>query len=273
MMQWRELTRQKVRERELQGLFESWPTRDASLLFGVPDWLNAIDVAPLPMQERRRRSFGYSFTPDIEFIAGQLRYVFELKHGDKYEPQALAEVLHHAAWSKRYEAHLASKVVPVIVSQYNAWLRLAIDEYLRGVVRYVEADVLEGLEGAAVFAFDVPLAPWTVQLPPPWLTALDPRAGKLHWHHVAETDSWFGLAQELTMRPTIIEEPYVWIVGGSERPVLLWEGWSAKRGESWRSVRSPDQRLDANGRYFLSGGRNTRTQATPSPTWLAAEVS
>lgn len=273
MVQWRPLTRQSVRERELQGLFESWPARNASLLFGVPDWLNAIDVPPLPGTERRRRSFGYDFTPDIEFIVGRTRYVLELKHGNKFEPQALAEVLHHAAWSKRYEAHLASQVVPVVVSQYNAWLRLAIDEYLRGVVRYVEADALEASENATIWAFDVPLAPWTVKPPPPWLTDLDPRAGKLRWHHVAETDSWFGLTQELTMRPTVIEEPYVWIVGGSDRPVLLWEGWSAKRGELWRSVRSPDQRWNANGSYFLSGGEDTRSEAAHSPAWLAVEAS
>ena len=271
MMQWRELTRQKVRERELQGLFESWPTQDASRLFGVPDWLNAIDVPP--MEEGRRRSFGYDFTPDIEFIVGRTRYVLELKYGDKYEPQALAEVLHHAAWSKRYEADLASQVVPVIVSQYNAWLRLAIDEYLRGVVRYVETVALENSGDATIWAFDAPLAPWTVKPPPTWLATLDPRAAKLHWHHVAETDSWFGLEQQLTARPAVMEEPYVWIMGAPDRPVLLWEGWSARRGDLWRSVRSPDQQLDANGRYFLFGHGNTRTQATPSPAWLAAAVS
>jgi hypothetical protein len=271
--QWLELTRKKVLERDLQELFESWPARDASRMFGVPDWLNAIGVPPLEKKERQRRSFGYDFTPDIEFIVGRLRYVLELKHGDKFEPLALAEVLHHAAWSKRYEAHQASHVVPVIVSQYNSWLRLAIDEYLRGVLRYIEAVALAGPGDTTIFAFDTPLAPWTVEQPPTWLAALDPRAGKLYWHHVAETDSWFGLQQKLTMRPTAIEDPYVWIMGASDRPVLLWEGWAAKRGEVWRSVRSPDARLDANGNYFLSGDGNTWAQATHSPTWLAAEAS
>jgi hypothetical protein len=147
--QWFELTREKVLERDLQELFDSWPQRDASRLFGVPDWLNAIGVPPLEKKERQRRAFGYDFTPDIEFIVGRLRYVLELKHGDKYEP----------------------------------------------------------------------------------------------------------------------------LMGASDRPVLLWEGWAARRGEVWRLVRSPDGRLDANGSYFLSGVGNTQAQATHSSTWLAAEAS
>jgi hypothetical protein len=181
---------------------------------------------------------------------------------------ALAEVLHHAAWLRRYEAERASQVVPVIVSQYNAWLRLAIDEYLRAMVRYVEALVLEDPDKISLFAYDVPLAPWTIQQPPSWLTELDPRAATLRWHHVAENDSWFGLVQVMPTRPTFLEVPYVWIVhGGADRPVLLWEGWSAKRGDQWTKAKSPDGDLDSNGRYFLTTTR-PGSVATDAPSWL-----
>lgn len=272
MTQWLKLTTKRVLERGLQALFDGWATRADAPLFGVPDWLDAIRIPPIPRGERTRRSFGYDFTPDVEFVVGPQRYVIELKHGAKFEPLALAEVLHHAAWLKRYEAERASQVVPVIVSQYNAWLRLAIEEYLRAVVRYVEALVLEdpeeGPDKTSLFAFDVPLAPWTIQQPPSWLTELDPRATTLCWHRVAENDSWFGLAQEMPMRPTFLEVPYVWIVrGGADRPVLLWEGWAAKRGEQWRKATSQDGHLDANGRYFLATTR-TRSAATDAPSWL-----
>jgi hypothetical protein len=272
MTQWRYLQRKKVLERELQNLFDSWMKRDGSLLFGVPDWLNAIDVPPLNRLPARR-AFGYEFTPDVEFIVGRLRYVLELKQGDKFEPMALAEVLHHAAWSKRYEADQASHVVPVIVSQYNSWLRLAIDEYLRGVIRYVEVVALEDPANpgnANLWAFEAPLAPWTIKPPPTWLVALDPKASMLHWHHVAETDSWFGLREKQPARPAIMEAPYVWVMGGFDSPVLLWEGGTAKRGELWSAVRSPDG-SGANGRYFLLRGEDMQAPAVRSPTWLPAE--
>jgi hypothetical protein len=269
MTQWLKLTTKRILENELQALFDGWATRADELLFGVPDWLDAIRLPPIPRgEERTRRSFGYDFTPDVEFVVGPQRYVVELKHGAKYEPLALAEVLHHAAWLKRYESERASQVVPVIVSQYNAWLRLAIEEYLRAVVRYVEALVLERPDKTSLFAFDVPLAPWTIQQPPSWLTELDPRAVTLHWHHVAENDSWFGLAQGMPTRPTFLEVPYVWIVrGGADRPVLFWEGWAAKRGDQWTKATSPGGDLDANGRYFLTTTR-TRSAATDAPSWL-----
>lgn len=264
MNQWFDVKTKRIVERDLQQLFDSWHTRDGLLLYGVPDWLDSIDVAPVP--RRPHRSFGYEFTSDVEFVVRRRRYVLELKHAGKYEPTALAEVLHHAAWLKRYAAEEASEVVPVIVSQYSAWLRLAIEEYLRAAVRHIEVSAVEGPGDTMILAFDVPLAPWTVKPPPSWLAELDPKATKLHWHHVAETDSWFGLQRPLGARPLILEEPYVWVAGAADRPALLWEGIGAKAGERWRDVRPEDGLLDGNGRYFLS-----RDGATPSPrppSWL-----
>ncbi|MBC7977432.1 MAG: hypothetical protein H7138_20855 [Myxococcales bacterium] len=282
MTQWSMLKMKRVLECEIQNLFDAWDKRPDGRLFGVPDWLNEIRVAPIPPgEDRTRRSFGYAFTPDVEFIVGSHRYVIELKQGAKYEPLALAEVLHHAAWLKRYDSKNASQVVPVIVSQYNSWLRLAIEEYLRAVVRYVETIVLETTEignlrnaafdKALLFAFDVPLAPWAFHSEPPsWLAALDPRAAHLRWHHVAENDSWFGLEQEMPTRPTFLEGRYVWVVrgGGPDRSVLLWEGYAAKRGEKWTKATSPGGDLDGTGRYFLASTSNGG-RATDGPTWLA----
>jgi hypothetical protein len=72
----------------------------------------------------------------------------------------------------------------------------------------------------------------------------------------------------MSTRPTFVDAPYLWIVcGGADRPVLLWEGWSAKRGDQWTKATSPDGNLDANGRYFLTTTR-TRSAATDAPSWL-----
>ena len=70
-------------------------------------------------------------------------------------------------------------------------------------------------------------------------------------------------------RPTFLERPYVWIVrgGAADRPVLLWEGWAAKRGDQWSKATSPDGDLDANGRYFLTTAC-TGSAATDAPSWL-----
>lgn len=69
----------------------------------------------------------------------------------------------------------------MIVSQYNSWLRLAIDEYLRGVLRYVEAVVLAGPGDTTTLAFDVPWRPGrSSRYRPGWLPSI-PGAGKLCW--------------------------------------------------------------------------------------------
>lgn len=112
-------------------------------MVGVPTWLTRTKVLPIEKPQRARTAFGYSFTSDVELIDGSLHYMIELKRGMKYEPLAMAEVLHHSAWVKRYECAPDRRVVPVIISSFNAWLRLSIDEYLRDAVRYHEVEILD----------------------------------------------------------------------------------------------------------------------------------
>lgn len=264
---WRELKFDPAygKEADLQAIFNVWHERPRARLFGVPDWLDLIDHAPL--SRGPRPSFGYEFTTDVEFVVGSLRYVLELKYGAKFEPLALAEVLHHAAWLRRYEAEAASHVVPVIVSQYSSWLRLAVDEYLRGVVRLVEVCMLEGVRGEPLFVFDAPLAPWSVKATPSWLTDLTEESAKLHWHYVAETRSWFGLQRERTVRPHIMDEPYVWVVGGGGKPVVVWEGLAGGRVGRRSPLRS-ESGLNADGRYFLHTPGQPGDPRAVTPTWL-----
>jgi len=84
MTQWLRLTTKRIIERGLQALFDGWGTRADALLFGVPDWLDAIRLPPIPYGKRTRHSFGYDFTPDVEFVVGTQQYVIELKYGAKF---------------------------------------------------------------------------------------------------------------------------------------------------------------------------------------------
>lgn len=264
---WTQLPRADAKEDTLQATFVAWPTRARSQMFGVPDWLERLTVEPVA--QKQRTSYGYTFQPDIEFVDAGLRYVLELKYGVKYEPLALAEVLHHAAWLRRHEAAEASHVVPVVVSQFSSWLRLAVDEYLRGQVRLVEVDILKH-GSSELYMFDAPLASWSPWEAPDWLIELTggkEAAALLRWHYVAETSSWFGMRENHRTRPIIIDEPYVWLHRHDDGTMLVWEGHAPQLGERSRTAGSGCD-LTSTGTYYLSASTGTG-RATPGPTWLA----
>lgn len=256
-----------AKEYVIQGEFDRWHARDPARMFGLPDWLAQLGQ---PLPRTQRASFGYAFTPDVEFLVGGRHYVLELKYASKYEPLALAEVLHHAAWLRRHEAADATDVVPVVVSQFNSWLRLAVDEYLRDQVRLLEVEVLRDnrCADARLFVFDAPLAPWNLKEAPPWLAGLTGDEGRrLRWHHVPETGSWFGLLNEHEHRPVIIQEPYVWLHRHDDGTALVWEGLAPALHERWRSVRS-SAGLTTAGSYHLYTATSP-VDAGASPTWLS----
>ncbi|HEX8111482.1 MAG TPA: hypothetical protein VF516_27315 [Kofleriaceae bacterium] len=257
---WQRLTSVHCKESYLQDLFDHWG-QATCLRVGVPPWLRGFSGSNA---RRPRSAFGYQFTTDAEYEIGSRRYVIELKHAVKYEPLALAEVLHHAEWIRRYERD-HTEVVPVIVTQFSCWLRLAIAALGRrmdglGALRYYEVDVL-GQDDPAVIWFDEPLAPWVPAERPPFLLE-HPETARLHWHHVATTRTWFGLDEIVEERPLVLEVPYVTVSEIDHGGFVLWEGTAAPNG----TPRSTHLRS----RYYAwCPGGNAEARDGVRPSWGA----
>ena len=116
-------------ETELQDHFDKWSS-GASQRAGTPRWVEQLQG--WKRQQQFTDGWAYGFRPDTLAHDGTETFVFELKYARKGEPLALAEVLHHAhalaahsgsfgALDRHWPA--GSVIRPVIVSQFNAWIR------------------------------------------------------------------------------------------------------------------------------------------------------
>src|SRR5579864_770459 len=115
-------------EAELQDVFDQWQTaRHGYRILGAPNWLLKCK-GPNRQKAFTAKSYAtYSFTPDVLWGDPDF-YVVELKRGAKYEPLALAEILHHA-WQLSDPSVRGSEFskppIPVIVATDTDWLRAA----------------------------------------------------------------------------------------------------------------------------------------------------
>lgn len=245
---WRTIESMGGKEEELQKVFDDL---DGHLAAGWPAWLLARGKN---LGQRSRDAFGYSFETDAEFIHGDHHYVVELKRAAKYEPLALAEVLHHAEWIRRYEA-TSNHVVPVVVSSISLWTRLAVAA-LPNSVRYYEADLYR-IDDRILMWLDEPLAPWKADAEPP--PGAREATKTFHWHYIPRTRTWVGTGRSYVERPLILEEPYVMVAELADRGgYVAWEGTVLQN-------RTPKPRQIDNGRLYFC----TEPSGPGGPAWLA----
>lgn len=139
---------------------------------GLPEWMHDLH---LRRQVRHRDRWGAKFVADAVATNGHENFVFELKYGAKYEPMALAEVLHHAEAFEQSRPELAESdwsgkaripTVPVIVSQWNGWTRSAISWLRRALaaerLRLLEGVALRGSNRQTLVWFDEPFG-WSAK--------------------------------------------------------------------------------------------------------------
>jgi hypothetical protein len=203
-----------VSETHLQRIFDDWHSkRDDWHIAGAPDWLLRCGQ-PVKRRSYDAKNFtAYHFTPDVLWQEPEF-LVMELKRGNKYEPIALAEALHHA-WVLGEALHLEQPAVhhavPVIVgsSSDGAWLRGALAYLfhygLKGDrLRYLEASYLRTMGGTSYLWLEDPFAEWTPgENPPPCIPSawLPPACV---WCGVSGSNSWAGvLASENLSRPRV----------------------------------------------------------------------
>lgn len=226
------------KERDLQAVFDSWADarnlRNGVSIGGLPRWLETLGA---PDERTSFDSYGYSFAPDVLWLdAG---YVIELKCADKFEPMALAEVLHHAEMLTRSTEH---RMRPVIISSGNGWLRAAL-AFLHercgvqpGSILYYEADHLRAPDGRRLIWLDAPFAAWRALPDRP--SAIPPHSDDstdAFWYEVEETRSFIALSTPTTKRPAFLEGVTTMIteVSGSPGRFLRWRGRQAILGESY----------------------------------------
>ena len=211
-------------EKELQTHFDAW-TRERSVRVGTPPWMEALKTwAP---QQTFVDSWGVSFRPDTLAHDGAATYAFELKFARKYEPLALPEVLHHAHALRRATTQVLSGwpldagVRPVIVSQFNAWIRDAREFLLANGFR---SDALRVLEVAALR--DTAGRSWL------WFNELD---GNDPWVPVTfdelEPDARAALGQDAAARHYVRRGAGVFarLVGGASGPDAYEPGTPQRR--------------------------------------------
>jgi hypothetical protein len=218
-------------------MFDHWPAH-GHVVAGTPPWLNGIKVRKRELYKGR----GYSWQADVELdaIDGQ-RWVIELKHGAKYEPLALAEVLHHAHALGRV---LGRPVKPAIISSYNSWLRMALwylkEQYTIEPVAYCEATVLQRVteDNRYVIWLDLPFAASRVIEAAPAGLPASLRNARLSWYRVDATRSWLALpsgAARDTSSP-FIDGRYLQLTETSDGGYVLWLGEAAGDGTHVRAA-------------------------------------
>lgn len=225
-MHWHRLEKVATREKDLQAVFDNWhDTRAGRAVAGVPAWLDALGP---PDKRKGHPGGGYAFTPDVLWTDARL--VVELKCAAKFEPQALAEVLHHA-WA--LEEVLKAPFRSLMVSSYNPWLRRAVDLLVaRGLdprcLIHMEADHLSLPTTERSFVWlDTPRAAWRApDGPPPPCIPEGFAPASARWYVVNETGSWIATERPAPGRPTFMRGAYAMLTPVSREPgrYLLWTG-------------------------------------------------
>jgi Mrr N-terminal domain len=229
---WTNLHPHEVGEADIQRHMASWDRAvpGAWSHVGAPTWLDAL--RPVKADTYCASALlGYGFRPDILAESNGTHLVVELKCARKYEPLALAEVLHHAHLLSQGLAQLpqpqAVPYVPVLVTQYNAWLRSAL-EFLRlnglrdGSIKYVEFTSLR-FGNEMILWFDEPFAPWEPSSAPPLPACLS--VGSRQWYKISGADTWIAVDHEINGRPALWTVPYLMLtVDRANSRMLMWEG-------------------------------------------------
>jgi hypothetical protein len=224
-MGWQQITALPMDERlekPVQAIFNSWG-KNPLRIAGAPRWLRECRAENAT---RAFAAYGYSFTPDVLWDCCDKRYVLELKCAPRYEPLALAEVLHHAQALEDL-GYAMKPAVPVVVTMYSPWVRAAVARSRAGgaMIHALEMDLLDD---RSLIWFDDPHAAWKVSDPP----AVVPGSHRVgwRWHRVEEAQTWIAVRGVSERRPVIFTEPYVMVAqvfdqnGTALDEYVLWQG-------------------------------------------------
>lgn len=210
-------------------------------LVGVPSWLAEIrDVVREARIPLHGADGSASCRVDLLGANGTANFVLEVKHAAKYEPVALAEVLHHSEVLGEHrpadcDSWLdAAPITSVLITQWNGWLRAAC-QYMWKQMKQPER--LRLLEAQALALPETGLAFWISEVEPDEKTdsaapvglpaSLITSLGDVQWRSARS-----GAGGVRAERPG--SERAVHIVPGiSPETWLVWAGGTYEVGKYW----------------------------------------
>jgi hypothetical protein len=204
-------------EADLQRLFDNWGDGRDGWRVCAPSWLLSCGK-PEPRQLLRCSNFeDYSAIPDVVWRQPEW-IVMELKRSRKYEPLALAEVLHHA-WhlGEQQRQEEGEFPVPVVLSSAtdSAWMRAAL-RYLFGkglhanAIRYLEGNYYQSVDGQKYAWFEEPFAMAELSAPPPVIPE-DWESDGVVWRRMQTSETWIGLPQDIQRLPGMAHTEYAMV--------------------------------------------------------------
>lgn len=272
-MGWQHLDTAAIKEKDLQDIFDSWGSgKNGWVTAGVPKWLHELDQPETRLAERKDiPRYGYSFKPDA--LWESKRHVAELKAAAKFEPLALAEVLHHAqCLSEEFDG---PDFTPVMITQENAWLRQTLawlfdrgEANLKSEsLRFLEYVTLRDGQGRRIMWVEDPLSKWEkCSNPPDFLPRLASGA-VAGWRRVEATGCFVCMADnEPEKRPLFMEGPTAMAcpIKRSDHSAtnehVFWHGIAPGRGSRNHAA----SRREYEGRYWLWDGEGDPTEGVPS---------
>ncbi len=207
-------------EADIQNLFDAWGDgRDAWRVF-APDWLLRCSK-PQPRASFPCENFGdrYSFRPDVVWWTPEW-LVMELKRNKKFEPLALAEVLHHAWHLGEQQREVEGDFpVPVVMSSGSdsAWMRASL-RYLfhkgldSSAIRYLEGNYYQTPDGQRYAWFEEPFAVAAISTHPPVIPEGWEGLG-VTWRRSQTSATWIGLPDQIAHQPGMSPTEYGMVSG------------------------------------------------------------
>ncbi len=177
-------------EKDVQDIFDAWGSdKMPAVIAGAPDWLWELGR---PAEKRGYIGYGYAFKPDVLWQSQRTVHVAEIKYGTKFEPIALAEAVHHAYMFREIKEFTdVTHVTPIVISQYNGWIRAAVAELKHQSLRHVEIDLLyaKALGGELLWVTDPHAALTECKAPKDVPLGVKWKARK--WWRVTGEETWF----------------------------------------------------------------------------------
>jgi hypothetical protein len=253
-------------EKFIQNSFKYWHVKRPQLA-DAPEWLSRISVESTA---RSTKAYGYSFRPDIVWPTKEATYIVELKHAAKYEPLALAEVLHHSFMLKHLRK--IDKELPVknvVVSRYSPWIRAAVaalgGRRASANICCLEVDVLR--DGQLLW-FDEPQQSWerVDGKAVPQILPSSYFADGWYWYFVEAIRTWMATRKPSKRRPILPSGQLVMLAEVSvarrnhmvsTQEYVLWQG----RAPEEVSHRGPGSWKDSE--YFLWSSSGVRQDPVP----------
>ncbi|WP_155893825.1 hypothetical protein [Cystobacter fuscus] len=242
-----------AKEMVLQSIFDKWDEPDVPVA-GVPDWLWELPKPSRPSIT----SFGYNSKPDAYWGDSKPRIVGELKYGAKFEPFAVAEVLHYAHLLRLKLG--GDPILSLVISQPNYCIRAAITELASPVLRHIEADLLS-LDGKTLLWLSCPHAALSEEPPLPADVPLEQEWSSLRWSAVEGEQTW--IAHNGMHEPPFLQGAAAMLSrfrNGGRYEWVLWVGTLPAFGVEWSNAQ-----WAAAGDFWIWDAKAMTKQTLPRP--------